>query len=188
MKVNKLYTCQSAMAVQWLYQALYSSCTSPTTLQKHMSDNIKLHIMQVQFLQFKIFEIRRKLLSICTDFLSFSFLFFTSSVKQKSCCVILHQPSRVEHLKCLRALELSTQNKSFFHWYCAPKVNLAGQLCMLEEHANHCKSALTFKCHTQIVLPASVEVCLKARTWESDSPVRREMTVSIMYSSQMILY
>ncbi len=41
--------------------------------------------------------------------------------------------------------------------------------------------------HTQLqeqfALPASVEVCLKARTWESDKPVRREMTVSIMYSS-----
>ena len=32
-------------------------------------------------------------------------------------------------------------------------------------------------------LPASVDVCLKARTWESDSPVSSEMTVSIMYSS-----
>ncbi len=32
-------------------------------------------------------------------------------------------------------------------------------------------------------LPARVLVCLKARTCESDRPVSREMTVSIMYSS-----
>lgn len=31
--------------------------------------------------------------------------------------------------------------------------------------------------------PASVAVCLKARTWESDKPVRREMTLSMRYWS-----
>lgn len=49
--------------------------------------------------------------------------------------------------------------------------------------AEHRRTATGPLGHPPEPLPASVEVCLKARTWESDSPVRREITVSIMYSS-----